>query len=133
MFPILASTGVGLGTYALTKTLSHLSTPPEPQSREISLFRKYIIQIQQEIQTRLGPRHWSYTSEVIWDNLWVSAFVLTFLLTAGSPKPDYETVLNSFIFLLGGTTLSWVGRIALYKAFWACKLYRAGAVVAPRQ
>lgn len=110
--------GVVCGTtYALTRGISYLCTRPAPNDR-LQTLRTTLSGWQEKVKQSLGGHYWSVASDIVWDNLWVSAFALSLLLTFGTPPPvSWKMVGECTIFVLGTAVLSWAGRLGLAHLF----------------
>lgn len=117
MQPLLISSGISIGVYAVTRTISYLSTTPAPGDSFFHI-RSSLAQFQSKAQDCFG-RKWNYWSDMYWDNLWISAFAVSLLLTINKiPIVASVNLIGScIVFGLGSCTLAWMTRLALANMF----------------
>lgn len=126
MHPIVISSALSAGVYATTRAISYMSTQPAPGDRFFNT-RAFFAKLDREARDCLGDR-WGYLTDVVWDNLWITAFALTIFLANVAPAATVLNIANCIVMVLGASPLIWVTRIALARIFPS-----ASEFVAPRR
>jgi len=103
--PLIISSVVSAGVYATTKTITYLSTRPD-QGATLYDLRRTLAITEERIQNYCG-RYWSIFTHVYWDNLWISAFIISLMMAFYNPPLSLERVVNLFAFSFGVNVISW--------------------------
>lgn len=80
---LLFSAAVSATVYMTTKTISYLSSVPAPGDN-LQTIKSSLARVNREAKSYFG-HYWEVWTNMYWDNLWISAFALSLLLTA-SPQ-----------------------------------------------
>lgn len=109
---LVVSSLISSGVYATTKTITYLSTRPD-QGAALYDLRRTLAITEERIQNYCG-RHWSMFTHVYWDNLWISAFAISLLVT---PPLSFVGITDLFTLSFGISTISWAVRYAFSSVF----------------
>jgi len=140
--PLSASVITSSLCYLTQKGMSYLSTPVEPlEERVATVFeriRNTCANIKEMFAHLLGQRIWKLVSEVIFDNAWVSTFVVTLLLMITSSPMTFALFCETATIFLVVSFLSWLVRLGISNYlpdigfFIACFLHPEFSTLTPR-
>ena len=112
VLPIYPALLAGGACYVAQKGISYLCSRPS-DARVSSLFdqfRRFCTHVQSELAQAMGPAAWTFMSRVVFDNMWISAFVVTFLVLNFQLPCTILIVADVCVSALVISMLSWLAR-----------------------
>lgn len=108
---------VGVAVYATQKMFHFLATAPNDSLNErMRQIRDRVFECRQLVKDRVSDRSWFIMTNVMADNAWVAATLLTYL-AGGRAFESVEMGINSITALAGFCSLSCLVRFAAVKTF----------------
>jgi hypothetical protein len=106
---------VGIAVYASQKAVDLLVRSPDGSANErVRQVRERVWECRQRIREQISDRAWFIMTDVIADNAWIAAALLTYL-AGGRAFESVEMGINSVAALAGFCSLAWLVRFAAVK------------------
>lgn len=99
--------------YAIPKLLTYLCTRPDDPSAPLSSLRGRMATLQEEVRDVMGEKAWFTATDVVADNAWISAIVISLLTKR--PFSSVERGINTLSALTGFCAVVWLVRYAIIK------------------